>query len=125
MLKHIKNLLKASSFIIAIVVTFSIAYLSLMRVPNYSFSVSHLDKLQHLFAYFILTICWLFSFRKVSSRKYMIVTACIIYGIIIEVLQSLITDYRTGDYFDVMANTFGVLLALTIFNQISKKNQFN
>jgi VanZ family protein len=55
----------------------------------------------------------------------MIVTACIIYGIIIEVLQSVITDYRTGDYFDVMANTFGVLLALTIFNQISKKNQFN
>ena len=125
MLKHIKNLLKASSFIIAIVVTFSIAYLSLMRIPNYSYSVSYLDKLQHLFAYFILTICWLFSYRKVSSRKYMIVTACIIYGIIIEVLQSVITDYRTGDYFDVTANTIGVLLALAIFNQISKKNQFN
>lgn len=127
MLKHIKNLLKDNIFTIAIIVTISITYLSLMKVPeNYPSVISHLDKIQHAFAYFILTICWLFSFyKKFPSRKYIIVIACIIFGIIIEVLQSKVTIYRTGDYLDVLANTLGVFLGLTIFNQILKKNKVN
>lgn len=127
MLKRIKNLLKDNIFIIAIVVTVSIAYLSLIKMPKYSpIVISHIDKIQHAFAYFTLTTCWLFSFyKKVPSRKYFIVIACIIFGIIIEVLQSELTIYRTGDYLDVLANTLGVLLGLTIFNQILKKNKVN
>ena len=123
MLQPIKNLLKDNIFGIAVIVTISIAYLSLVKVPVYSYEVSQLDKWQHIFAYFTLTICWLFSFYKsISNIKYIIVLACIMYGILLEVLQATITNYRTGDYLDVFANTLGILLALSIFNQISKKN---
>ena len=125
MLKHIKVLLKDNIFILAIGVTIAIAYLSLMKAPKIEISFANTDKMYHLFAYFTLTISWLFSFYKKPNKKYYIVIACIIYGIIIELLQSNLTVYRTGDYLDVLANTFGVGLALLIFNQIIKKNKVN
>ena len=126
MLQHIKNLLKDNIFSIAIIVTISIAYLSLVKVPKVSFAISYLDKWQHSFAYCTLTICWLLSYyKRISNRKYIIIVACFIYGIILELLQSTITTHRTGDFLDVLANTFGILMGLLIFNQISKKNQSN
>lgn len=124
MLKHIKNLLKANILIIAILVTISIVYLSLMKMPNYNVSIAHADKWQHSIAYFTLSICWLFSFYK-KKVKYLVVSICILFGIIIEILQHTITNYRTGDYFDIVANSIGVILGLVLFNQILKKNKFN
>ncbi|MCI2229345.1 VanZ family protein [Polaribacter sp. MSW13] len=125
MLKHIKTLLKGNIFLIAILITISIAYLSLMKMPQYQPTISNLDKWEHSFAYFTLSISWLFVFYKKPQKKYLIVLVCIIYGIIIEILQQTLTDYRTGDYLDVLANSSGVLLGLLIFNQILKKNQLN
>ena len=84
-----------------------------------------IDKWEHALAYFSLTICWLFTFYKKPNRKYIIIIACISYGIFLEILQHTITEYRTGDYRDIIANTLGVLLALLIFNLIMKKNQVN
>ncbi|WP_228454879.1 VanZ family protein [Polaribacter haliotis] len=117
--------MKGKIVIIAVVVTLSILYLSLMKMPKYEVQVSHLDKLQHGFAYFTLSICWLLSFFDKPSKKYLIVFLCILFGIIIEVLQSELTSYRTGDYLDVLANTTGVLIGLVVFNQIYKKNRYN
>ena len=125
MLKLIKTLLKDNIFYLAILITIAIGYLSLIKVPKYQPSFSNIDKVEHIFAYFTLAICWLFSFYHKPNKKYFIVIACIIYGIIIEILQSNLTIYRTGDYLDVLANSFGVVLALLIFNQILKKNQVN
>ena len=125
MLKHIKNLLKGNIFLITILITIGIVYLSLMKVPNIPFQIENSDKYQHAFAYFVLTICWLFSFyKKRINRKYTIVIACIIFGIILEVLQATLTN-RTGDYLDTLANTAGIVLALLVFNQFSKKKQVN
>ncbi|WP_243766012.1 VanZ family protein [Polaribacter cellanae] len=90
-------------------------------MPKYSVSISHIDKWQHGFAYFILSTCWLFSFFRKPQKKYIIVFLCILFGIIIEVLQYKLTSYRTGDYLDVLANTTGVLTGLVVFNQVYKK----
>ncbi|WP_299666802.1 VanZ family protein [uncultured Polaribacter sp.] len=90
-------------------------------MPKFNITVSHIDKWQHSFAYLVLSICWLFTFYKKNTKKYIVVLSCILFGIIIEVLQHTVTNYRTGDYLDVLANTTGVLLGLLIFNQISKK----
>ncbi len=125
MLKHIKTLLKDNIFIIAIIITIAIAYLSLVKSSKFQSNIQNVDKIEHIFAYFTLTICWLFTFYKKPNKKYYIAIACIIYGIIIEILQSNLTIYRTGDYLDVLANSFGVVLGLLIFNQILKKNQVN
>ncbi|WP_405610003.1 VanZ family protein [Polaribacter sp. Asnod1-A03] len=83
------------------------------------------DKVYHLIAYFSLSFSWLISFYKKKSIKLQIIISCIIYGIIIEVLQSELTEYRTGDYKDILANTLGIVLGLLIFNQIIKKIKLN
>ena len=120
MLQHMKALLKGNIYIIAIIVTLSILYLSLVKMPSYVIGIAHLDKLQHCFAYFILSSSWLLVFYK-KNKKHLIVGCCILFGIIIEVLQNKITDYRTGDYLDIIANSTGVFLGLLILNQIGKK----
>jgi VanZ family protein len=125
MLKHIKNLLKENSFIIASIVTVIILCLSLIKLPQADIKISNIDKVYHSIAYFTLAIAWLIVYYKKPNKKYIIVICCIIFGIVIEVLQSKITVHRTGDYYDILANSSGVLFALLIFNLISKKKQIN
>jgi len=54
--------------------------------------------------------------------KYVIGIACVIYGILIEILQETVTSYRTGDYKDVLSNTIGIILAIIVYSIISKRN---
>jgi len=91
-------------------------------MPKYNIAINHLDKWQHCFAYLVLTFFWLFAFYK-KERKYLIILCCILFGILIEVLQYTITNYRTGDYLDVLANSSGVLFGSFVFNQVFKKKQ--
>ncbi len=125
MQKHIKNLLKDNIFFIAIAITIAIAVLSLIKLGNQPVQISNIDKIEHLIAYFVLTSSWLFAFRATFSNnknKYLVVVACIFYGIIIEVLQAIITDYREASYLDMLANTLGAIIAMLIFNKkIEKK----
>lgn len=125
MQKNIKHLLLDNIIWLAIIVTICIAYLSLIEISDIPvIQVSNVDKIYHVIAYFTLTLCWLLSLKD-NKYKYSIVIACIFYGIIIEVLQSEITMYRTGDFLDFLANTFGAVLALLTFNQKNKKKRFN
>ncbi|WP_223439850.1 VanZ family protein [Polaribacter litorisediminis] len=125
MLKHITNLLKDKIIIIAILVSVGILCLSLIKMPETGIKVANIDKGYHSIAYFILTITWLLSFYKKPQKKYIIAISCIIFGIIIELLQASLTVYREGDYFDVLANSLGVLLALSTFSLFFKKNDIN
>ncbi len=122
MLKRIKNLLKGSIFIIALIISITIVFLSLLQLPSSKIDIINIDKAYHSIAYFALGITWLFAYYKKPEKKYFIVICCIVFGIIIEVLQSSLTSYRTGDYVDAIANSCGVLLALLIFNLFVKKN---
>ncbi len=124
MRKLIKILLKDKIIFIAISVAIGISVLSLIRVPESPIKISCQDKIYHAIAYFMLAITWLLSFpvsREKNSAKYAIALGCVIYGIIIEVLQTTLTTYRTASFFDVVANTVGVFMALLIFNSIYKK----
>jgi VanZ family protein len=125
MLKRIKTLLKDNIFLIAVFITITIIYLSLMKISFSQPKITNIDKWEHGIAYFILTICWLFTFYKKPKIKYIVVVACVFFGILIEVLQHTLTMYRTADYKDIIANTLGVLLGLVVFNQILKKNLVN
>ena len=92
-----------------------------MKISFSQPKITNIDKWEHGIAYFTLTICWLFTFYKKPKTKYIVVVACIFFGILIEVLQQTQTTYRTGDYKDILANTLGVVLGLVVFNQILKK----
>lgn len=126
MQQRIKTLLKDNIFFIAIGITFSIGYLSLVKMGPQPISFTYLDKVEHTLAYFFLAISWFYtlSTKYLNLKgKSLIVAGCIFYGIILEVLQGTITSYRTADSFDIVANATGVLFALLIFNQVSKKNK--
>ena len=125
MLKPIKSLLEDNAIYIAIFFTISITIGSLVKsdfIVVKSISVS--DKIYHLIAYFLLMLSWLYVFCKKETLqknvKYVIL-GCIIFGIIIEILQGIITSYRTASYLDIVANTIGVLLAVVIFHVFEKK----
>ena len=120
MLKHMRAWLKGKMFLIAVVITLSLVILSLMKIPAHNLGVTHLDKLQHCFAYFVLSISWLLVFYK-KKKKLLVIICCILLGVIIEILQNRLTSYRTGDYYDVIANSFGVLLGLLVFNKLGKE----
>ena len=106
--------------LIAVAITLILVILSLIKIPAHNFGVTHQDKWQHCFAYFVLSISWLTVFYK-KKKKLLIVVCCILLGIIIEILQNKLTSYRTGDYHDVIANSLGVLLGLFAFNKIGTK----
>ncbi len=124
MRKLIKILLKDKIVFIAFSITVIICYLSLRRVESFPINLSHSDKIYHAIAYFILALTWLLSFPVSSEKnrvKYVIAFGCVFYGIVIEVLQTTLTTYRTASFLDVVANTAGVFMALIVFKSIYKK----
>ena len=126
MQKHIKALFKGNIFFIAIGVTILIGVLSLIRLTASATQVSHLDKLQHAFAYCVLALSWLLAIvtsKEKMKLKAIVALGCVIYGIVLEVLQTAITSYRTASLLDILANTVGIFIALLIFKTIF--NKFN
>jgi len=72
----------------------------------------------------LLTLSWLYAFfkkEKLQENVKYLILGCFIFGIIIEILQGVITSYRTASYLDIIANTLGVLLATVIFHVFEKK----
>ncbi len=123
MLKRIKNLLRDNLNIIAILLTVSIAILSLIKLGKQPIQINGLDKIEHAIAYFVLTFAWLLALRKSKINAKLIVLCCFLYGIIIEALQVTITSYRSGEILDVVANTMGILIAYICYLSFFKKNE--
>ncbi len=76
-------------------------------------------------AYFVFSLFWYLSYKfffnfnkKKSSINTFILS--VVFGIIIEVLQEQLTNNRQADVFDVVANTFGTILAVFMLNLIFK-----
>jgi len=125
MLRDIKKLLERNALIIAIVATVFLAILSLSAVPklNLGLGIKAGDKYLHFIAYFGLSLMWYFALKERINEKIFkifVPLGLIFYGIILEGLQSGLTTYRTGDIYDAMANTAGVIVALILFRKIIK-----
>ena len=125
MLQDIKKLLERNALILAILATVIIGVLSLSAVPklNIGLGIKSGDKYLHFIAYFGLSTLWYFALRDRIQKKlfnFFVPLALIFYGIILEGLQSGLTTYRTGDVYDAIANTIGVIVGLIIFKIIVK-----
>ncbi|MGB1042949.1 MAG: VanZ family protein [Tenacibaculum sp.] len=123
MLKRIKSLLKDNLNIIAILLTVSIAILSLIKIGKQPIQINGLDKIEHAIAYFVLTFIWLLALQKSKINVKLIILCCFLYGIIIEALQVTATSYRSGEILDVVANTTGILIAYIFYISFFKKNE--
>lgn len=123
MLKLIRRLLADNALYIAVIITITILVLSLIPVSDVLMSgVKNSDKFYHIFFYTLLSLSWLFYYKpfKKIKVKAAISVGLLIYGIIIEVLQSTLTTYRTGDFYDVVADAVGIVIALILFENLYK-----
>ncbi len=96
----------------------AIVYLSFFNTPQTELNeIPFIDKLVHLCMYGGLSIIiWgenLFRSKPCSCR-YIIASTIIfpvIFGGCIEILQSMCTEYRTGDWLDFLTNSSGVAIS--------------
>ena len=86
-----------------------VAITSLVPVPDIGVS----DKFAHLFTYATLSGWFSLLVTRRASLGWVIV-GLIAYGIAIEGLQGM-TDYRSPEWGDVVANSVGVLLGILCF----------
>lgn len=113
------------------------AFVTLLSLFSFSeddlpdFEIPYLDKLVHFTFYFVATILGVLTIRERTQGKnglvksiLTIIGVVVLYGMVIEVLQSEMTVTREGDVFDVLANTLGALFgALSIKLLFSGKRQ--
>jgi VanZ family protein len=116
--KIIKHLSEHKLLALAITFTIGITIASLASLSNMPrVEVPGKDKTVHFLFYFVLTLLWNFALQKKYKNwalKYIIVFVVIIYGIVIEVLQGVLTKNREADIYDVIANSAGTLVALIV-----------
>ena len=101
----------------------------LMLLPQEAFPQSKLlsyDKLAHIGVFAILSFLVLFGFRKKTNKrplenKYLIrvLTICVVYGMVLESLQSLVPG-RMTDVYDLIANTLGAIVGVGVFSTFIK-----
>lgn len=106
----------------------AILWLCLCRPPHVSMGgVSGLDKVAHCMMFFGLSSLILWEYKKRHARENLRLllliafAAPLAFGALIEVLQGTLTDYRSADLFDFLADAFGVLLAWLLVRFFLKK----
>ncbi|MDT0554005.1 VanZ family protein [Urechidicola vernalis] len=121
MLMHIKQLLERNRYAIAASFTLLIIYLSLAPTSNAIDVIDVSDKTLHTFAYFVLALSWIFAIKSSHAflkQKMSIGFFVLVLSILLELLQGSLTDYRTADYLDIVANTIGIIIAIVSFKYL-------
>ncbi len=128
MTKLIKKLLELKSLLfVGLFYTFFITIAFLLpasELPKVRFLN---DKLIHVLLYIVLSFIWLLYYfiynRNHISLKNLfgILIACLIYGIIIEIIQQLLTAFRQADILDILANTLGAFIGALVFWNVKNR----
>ncbi len=83
---------------------------SLIKIPN-------IDKVVHFCMYFGLMSVAIFENRKTirnTGHLFSLGIIPMIYGILVEILQSTLTSTRTGSIYDALADGVGILLSILL-----------
>jgi len=127
MMQHIKSLLENKTLLLLLAVLYSCGITVLFFIPTDGLprvNFSSIDKVVHVAVFIVLILIWqLYVFKKeggaLSWRKsFIILLSSLIYGILIEVFQGLLTDSRSSDVLDVFANLAGSLIGVVLFQKI-------
>jgi len=103
--------------------TILLAIGSLAKINNQStFNIKYEDKIVHFLAYAILCMLVFLSLTIKGINKSLLyaVLFAFIYGIVLELLQSMMTHTRVSEGLDIVANTLGIL-AMAVY--VSRKKQ--
>jgi VanZ family protein len=86
--------------------------------------VAFIDKWTHFVMYGIFTIS-LLSESKRGKRTIILLLIPIFQGLLVELAQAYLTTCRSGDWFDALCNTLGVLVGAVLFLLFSKMKMFS
>ena len=96
--------------------------------------IKNSDKYGHAFAYMVFVVIWGLYFlyknqepvvqKRFFSSGLKALIFAVLFGIIMEVAQWGLTSYRQFDVLDMLANTFGALIGMLIFNILPKYSGF-
>lgn len=116
-----------------IITVTGILILSLAKTPDVDIPKvwlwSWADKVVHFGMYAFLTFVFLWEnyvrhkYHLLFNRLFLISTLVLALGIILEILQNYLTDYRSGDVLDEIANLTGLIGGQITF-RLSKNNAF-
>lgn len=100
-----------------------ITFLCLVSFSEQTFNApKNTDKLVHFCFYAVLTTLMIKCKLKVENKDYFFIfILAVSYGIIIEVLQGVLTETRKSDFNDVIANTTGVVVAILLYKYFIKR----
>lgn len=82
-----------------------------LRTPT-RFALDLNDKWQHGVGYAVLTLWFCGLVRR--DRQWRVVLVCAAYGVLMEILQGVLTPDRVADPLDALANASGALIAVTL-----------
>lgn len=114
------------AFFILIICNMSIEHLG--RPPRF---FTGFDKLTHCGLFFVLAILFCINYLKRHNSNYLplrpaffITIAIILYGGVIELLQEYIFTWRSGDWWDLFADSVGVFMGLfsVLLTTVAVKN---
>jgi len=100
-----------------LVITFVLLVLPGSDIPTASiFDLVYFDKWVHIGLFGVLMLLWGYPFFKTnigSIYPFIIIAICVIsYGVIMEFVQKFFVFERSFDFFDMLADSAGCLLAL-------------
>ena len=106
---------------VTVIYTIAIAVLSLAHLTELpELNTGFDDKIAHFILYAGLCLFWFMSLYVLKTKSSLLIASLlsIVFGAVIEVLQGVVSIYRTADIFDLVANCLGVLImALIIYTK--------
>ncbi len=115
-INNMKNQHFLKQYFYSFITLLTVLILSLAKTENLNsnnlFNIPHLDKLVHLSMYFGLTTIILIENKK--KHKLIITLSTVILSGLIELIQQYLTNYRSGDWLDLLSNSIGSFTALLI-----------
>jgi VanZ family protein len=106
----------------SILVSLLLLYLSLAKSGQFDkiqlANIPYLDKIVHFAMYFILMSVIVLEHRKSLKNSWNLLLLALIplaYGILMEILQLILTSTRSGDIYDALADAAGVFAAAILW----------
>jgi VanZ family protein len=106
----------------SVLVALVILYLSLANSHTFdkvsAFNIPYFDKIVHFGMYFGLTLMIIIESRKsIRDLRHLLTISLIplFFGILIEIMQYLLTSTRSASFYDAVADFTGILIAVMTF----------
>ena len=110
-----KNLFSLIIALVILILSFtSSGTFNRLHIPH----IPNLDKIVHVCMYFSLMLALVIENRSILSdvKSYIILASIpVLFGGIIEIMQSMFTTSRTGDIMDFCFNVAGIILSVVVW----------